>query len=147
MNKYIKYLWVVLKHKYIVMIECFKMGLYWQWITHDNSKLRPAEFIPYANFIFWERTDRVIAKFKIARHHHIEYNHHHPECWENLRPKHMQINYSIPKKYLKEMACDYIWAGKVYNKKEFTRNEPKKFWMKKREWVKMSEKNGFFKKL
>ena len=50
MNKHLKYMWYVIRHKYYVLIECFKVGLYWRGIMHDWSKFLPSELIPYANF-------------------------------------------------------------------------------------------------
>jgi len=50
MKKYTKYLNYVLRHKWYVMIECFKRGKYWRGLMHDISKFRPDEFIPYARF-------------------------------------------------------------------------------------------------
>ena len=49
---YWKYLKYVIRHKWYVSIECFKMGLFWRGITHDLSKFRPSEFIPYARFFY-----------------------------------------------------------------------------------------------
>ena len=31
-------------HRILVMQGCFKMGLYWQGLTHDLSKYSPTEF-------------------------------------------------------------------------------------------------------
>ena len=45
MNKYLKYLSYVLRHKWFVMLACFKVKLFWQGITHDLSKFLPDEFI------------------------------------------------------------------------------------------------------
>ena len=56
MNKYLKYFLYVLEHKKNVGIECIKEGRYIHAITHDMSKFRPSEFIPYARFFY--RTDR-----------------------------------------------------------------------------------------
>jgi len=50
--KYLKYLKYILKHKWYVMIECFKNGLIWRGLMHDLSKFLPSEFIPYANFFY-----------------------------------------------------------------------------------------------
>jgi hypothetical protein len=46
---YLKY---VLRHKYYVLLECFKLRIYWRGITHDLSKLLPSEFKPYAIYFY-----------------------------------------------------------------------------------------------
>ena len=45
MNKVLGHLKTITTHKWVVMKECFKIGLYWQGIMHDMSKYGPAEFI------------------------------------------------------------------------------------------------------
>src|SRR5574340_1016632 len=50
--KYLKYLWYVIRHKYYVGIMCFKMGLYWQGLMHDNHKFRWFPFVTYANHFY-----------------------------------------------------------------------------------------------
>jgi len=52
MSKYILYLKYIIRHKWYVGIECFKMGVYWRGITHDLSKFLPSEFIPYAKYFY-----------------------------------------------------------------------------------------------
>ena len=63
MKKYTKYLNYVLRHKWYVMIECFKRGQYWRGIMHDMSKFRPSEFIPYAIY-FYEDYNRDWKKLR-----------------------------------------------------------------------------------
>lgn len=50
--KYLKYLNYVIRHKWFVMVECFKMGIIWRGIIHDISKLLPSEFFPYADYFY-----------------------------------------------------------------------------------------------
>ena len=44
MFKMIKHLMTVNEHRKMVRQGCFRVGLYWQGITHDLSKYSPAEF-------------------------------------------------------------------------------------------------------
>ena len=37
-------------HKRLVMRHCFRVGLYWQGLTHDLSKFSPVEFLPGARY-------------------------------------------------------------------------------------------------
>jgi len=39
--RYLKYLKYLLRHKWFVMLECFKEGLFWLGLTHDLSKFSP----------------------------------------------------------------------------------------------------------
>ena len=47
MAKFFRYLSYVIRHRWFVMIECFKRGLIWRGLTHDLSKFHPSEFFPY----------------------------------------------------------------------------------------------------
>lgn len=49
---YLKYLWYVIRHKWYVMLECWKQGLYWTGVKHDWSKFLLSEFIPYARYFY-----------------------------------------------------------------------------------------------
>jgi len=49
---YLKYLWYVLRHKWFVFVECWRLGIVWRGIVHDWHKLLPAEFVPYARFFY-----------------------------------------------------------------------------------------------
>jgi len=51
-KKYKQYLSYLIRHKWFVMLECFKEGLYWQGIIHDLSKFLPSKLFPYANFFY-----------------------------------------------------------------------------------------------
>ena len=35
----------VTKHRWLVMVHCFRVGLIWQGLTHDLSKFSPSEFL------------------------------------------------------------------------------------------------------
>ena len=73
---YYKYLQYVIKHKYYVMIECFKVGLYWRGLVHDMSKFRPSEFIPYARYFYGDYPDakhalamgNILTKLEVKHH-------------------------------------------------------------------------------
>ena len=89
--KYLKYAWYIIKHKWYVMIECFKVGLYWQGITHDLSKLLPDEWFPYANYFYgfkkrdetgyYKPTDTGDKAFDFAWLLHQKRNPHHWQWW------------------------------------------------------------------
>ncbi len=119
--KYIKYLII---HKYYVMVECFKRGLYLQGITHDISKILPDEFFPYLdkfyNFkqfpdksiIYGIKTKETVNNaFNFAWLKHIHRNPHHWQFWILQNDNGSKNCIEIPEKYIKEMIADWIGAG------------------------------------
>ena len=45
-----KHFKTIMRHKWYVMVECFKVGLYRQGIVHDLSKFSPTEFLSSARY-------------------------------------------------------------------------------------------------
>lgn len=122
-----KHLKVVLKHKYYVMVECFRYGLYFQGILHDLSKFSLSEFIQSAEF--FQGTGTPIAKIKAelvyssAWLHHKGHNKHHWEYWTDFYDGTIKPC-KIPEKYLIEMVCDMVGASKAYLNSEYNQKEP-----------------------
>jgi len=123
--KYIKYLWYIIKHKFYVMIECFKIGLIWEGILHDCDKFLPSMFIPYANY-FYGNKDKWKDRLNIAWNSHQKRNKHHYQYWILTNDNGEIILLDIPDKYLKEMICDWKGAGKAITGK----NNIKEWWKK-----------------
>lgn len=108
----------ILEHKLNVLIECWKMGLYIQGITHDLSKLSPIEFFPYTRKFFLKEkiSPEAELEWKYAWLNHQHKNKHHWEHWV-VDPK-KQLALPMPRKYLMEMVCDWrsfsrSWGRKV----------------------------------
>ena len=127
MEKYFGHFSTIVKHKYYVAIECFKLGLYWQGITHDLSKFNLIEFIESAEYFQGDGTPITKIKkekgFSEAWLHHKGFNKHHWEYWTDFyegTPKAIKI----PDKYIKEMACDMVAASKTYLKEKFCKEAP-----------------------
>jgi hypothetical protein len=133
LQKAIKHFNVISKHKYYVMAECFKRGLYWQGIVHDLSKYSISEFMPSAKYFQGDSTP--VAKMKAELGyapswlHHKGRNKHHWEYWTDFYDG-VQKPCPIPNKYLIEMACDMIGASKAYLKSEYNPSEPLKYFEK-----------------
>jgi hypothetical protein len=124
-NKYVKYMKYIVRHKWFVMIECFKEGLIIQGLTHDWVKFTWGEFKAYANHFYGpnEQKYKEMAKskggysklddlpdplFDAAWLHHIHHSPHHWQYWvvgEDVK--------EMPMKYRKEMYCDWVGAGKA----------------------------------
>lgn len=121
--KHLKYAYYILRHKWFVMIECFKAGLYWQGIIHDLSKFLPSEWFPYANYFYkrtvrnktgyYKPTDTGDKAFDYAWLLHQKRNKHHWQWWILPEDEGGSKLLEIPPKYLVEMICDWIGAGKA----------------------------------
>ena len=129
-KQYLKHLKVVLKHKYYVLIECFKCGIFLQGLFHDLSKFTRSEFVQSANY--FQGTGTPISKIKAelgyssAWLHHKGHNKHHWEYWIDFYGGVVKPC-KIPEKYLIEMACDMVGASKAYLKTEYNQVEPLNF--------------------
>lgn len=135
-TEYHKYLWYVLRHKYYVMTECFKEGLYWQGITHDLSKFLPSEFIPYAQHFhgpgknitagrsktgYYKPTDTGDPQFDEAWFLHQKRNAHHWQHWCCPEAGEEAVPFPMPIKYLREMICDWKGAGRAQGNQTSTK--------------------------
>lgn len=134
MIKYIKYLSYVLRHKWFVFVECCKESIVWRGIFHDMSKLLPSEFIPYARFFYGKKaverrdetgyykpTDTGDKDFDFAWFLHQKRNRHHWQWWILPEDNGGVKVLPMPKKYLKEMVCDWKGAGKAQKSKSTCR--------------------------
>lgn len=151
MKIYYKYLKYVLRHKWYVMIECFREGLIWRGLMHDFSKFFPTEFIPYANFFYGEKesniekdrnktdyynqTDIRDMAFDFAWLLHQKRNRHHWQWW--LLPEDgggVKI-LEMQEPFFTEMICDWVGAGKAQG--HFSPNDDRYF-----ETIKWYQENG-----
>ena len=55
MKKHWAYAKYVIRHKWFVFLEACKLGIVWLGLTHDLSKFRLDEWIPYANYFYGKR--------------------------------------------------------------------------------------------
>lgn len=121
-------LWQHLKtithHKRLVMQGCFRVGLYWQGLTHDLSKYSPTEFLNGARYYQGTRSpnnaEREDKGYSEAWIHHKGRNRHHYEYWTDLNPA--TKNYEslpMPRKYLVEMVMDRRAACMTYQGKNY----------------------------
>ena len=116
---YLKYLWYVIKHKWFVIVECFKVGLYWRGLIHDLSKFLPSEFIPYAIYFYGNgKNDKEFDKSWLL---HQKRNPHHWQYWLLYEDEGQLKTLNMPIKYRKEMLCDWIGAGKAITGKDNTK--------------------------
>ena len=115
----------ITKHRLIVMGGCFRVGLYWQGLTHDLSKYSFVEFWNGAKHYQGNRSpntaEREIKGYSEAWMHHKGRNKHHYEYWSDLSRETKQYEYvPMPRKYLVEMVMDRRAACMVYQGKDYT---------------------------
>jgi len=134
MSKYWRHFKTVCKHKWYVFKECRACGFTWLGIVHDLSKFGPSEFISSARHFQGDRSPIDAEKEKLgyskAWLHHKSHNKHHWEYWTDFADDGSVIANELPFKYLVEMICDWIGAGKAYRKEEWTPDEPLKYYNK-----------------
>ena len=110
---YFKY---IVEHKKNVGIECLKTGQFIHALTHDLSKFRPSEFIPYARFFFrkdrannYNPYDENDEDFQKGWGFHQKRNKHHWNYWVSITRKDELYPLPIPMKYIRQMIAD--WKG------------------------------------
>ena len=132
-----KYFKTICKHKWIVFRECAACGIFWQGVTHDMSKFTPTEFFSSAKYYYGDKSphygDAEENGYSAAWLYHKGHNKHHWEYWTDFDEKTGEIKVNIiPYKYVVEMVCDWIGAGKVYEKAEWTQASPVQYYYKVR---------------
>ncbi len=115
----------ITKHRLLVMDGCFRVGLYWQGLTHDLSKYSPTEFRVGARYYQGTRSpnnaEREEKGYSEAWIHHKGRNRHHYEYWTDLSPETRQYeSVPMPRKYLVEMVMDRRAACMTYQKDAYT---------------------------
>lgn len=136
MEKCLKHFVVVTKHKWYVMKACFKTGQYWHGLSHDLSKYSTAEFVQSAKYFQGDKSPREVqqanGEYSLAWMNHKAKNKHHWQYWldnkgSNIAP------IPMPGKYIAQMMCDWIGAGKAYNKNKWTIETPNAWWQSNKE--------------
>lgn len=123
------------RHRTLVRKYCFRLGLYWQGLTHDLSKYSPTEFIPSVRYYQGNRSPNDMQRYKFGYSsswmHHKGRNRHHFEFWTDYDPNGSGIvGVEMPKKYVAEMFCDRLAASKTYRGKDFDPGDPYQFFLR-----------------
>lgn len=128
MNKYLAHFCTICRHKWIVFKLMYKCGYPWQGLMHDMSKFSPVEFFSSARYFQGNKSpieaEKAALGYSLAWAHHKGHNPHHWEYWVDFDGNGDPQPYAIPHRYVIEMVCDYVAAGMVYSKKEWTQDEP-----------------------
>ena len=131
----IKHFLTITKHRHVVIYHCFKAGILWQGLRHDLSKYSPTEFREGAKFFLGDRSPTEAGRreygYSKAWMHHKGRNRHHFEYWTDYSLKTRKMEpVKMPLKYVKEMFCDRVAAGKIYNGKNYTDNNPLDYFLR-----------------
>ena len=119
-------------HRQLVMKYCFRVGLYWQGLTHDLSKYSPTEFLVGAKYYQGDRSPNNAEKeakgYSSSWLHHKGRNKHHFEYWMDYTmpgtSDQLLEGVKMPVRYVVEMFMDRIAACKVYQKDAYTDASP-----------------------
>ena len=135
----------ITKHRWLVLKGCFRVGLYWQGLTHDLSKYSPTEFRAGARYFQGTRSPNAAERedkgYSEAWMHHKGRNRHHYEYWTDMSLQ--TRNYEsvpMPRRYLVEMVMDRIAACRTYQGKAYTPGSALAYFEKSRERVLMNGK-------
>ena len=128
---FLKHWKTVGRHRRLVRKYCFRLGLYWQGLTHDLSKYSPTEFLVGVRYYQGDRSpndaERREKGYSSAWLHHKGRNRHHLEYWTDYGRVGDGIgivSVEMPVCYVAEMFCDRLAASHVYRGKDFRQEDP-----------------------
>lgn len=133
-----KHFKTITAHRFAVRRGCFRMGLFWQGLTHDLSKYSPVEFWNGARYYQGVRSPNAAEReekgFSEAWMHHKGRNRHHYEYWTDMnRQSKVYEAVPMPRRYLAEMVADRIAACKIYEGKNYDGGSALRYLMGSRE--------------
>lgn len=118
MSNFFKHFKTIRTHRKYVRKACFKMGLFWQGLTHDLSKYSPAE-LSICKYYSGTRSPHQNAREELGYspswiHHYHTNKHHFQFFWDEDQDGNI-IPMKMPYKFLVESFCDMLGASKAYN--------------------------------
>lgn len=131
----------ITEHKYLVMINCFRVGLYRQGLLHDLSKYSPEEFWTGVRYYQGTRSPNAAERekygFSKAWLHHKGRNKHHFEYWIDFSMKKEEglVGNKMPLKYVIEMMMDRIAASRVYKGENYNDGSPLEYYNRERQLI------------
>lgn len=125
----------ICKHKYWVLKYCHKCGITWRGIVHDLSKFSITEFWTNVKYAIPGKSPIDVQKelfgFSMAWQHHKAHNLHHYEFWMDKFDDGCYVT-RMPYKYVVEMLCDNLAAGRAYSGKNYSYKAEWEWWLKQR---------------
>lgn len=133
-----KHFKTITHHRCLVRQGCFRVGLYWQGLTHDLSKFSPTEFWTGVRYYQGDRSPNTAERedkgYSEAWMHHKGRNKHHFEYWTDINPATRRYEpVEMPRRYLVEMVMDRIAACKTYQGSAYTDASPLNYLNRARE--------------
>lgn len=143
-KKFFGHLKTVLTHKMWVFYYCCKFGIPIRGVLHDMSKFSPTEFFESVKYYSGTRSPIDVCKeengYSKAWLHHRGRNPHHYEYWTDNYDS-GTISNPMPFECALEMLCDYLGAGRAYNKSLFTIEKETDWWLNKRKHANAMHQN------
>jgi hypothetical protein len=118
MKAFFKHLKTIRTHRKYVINACFKIGLFWQGLTHDLSKYSLTEMSIckyYSGTRSPHQNAREVLGYSPSWIHHYHTNKHHFQYWWDEDEEGKIIPMKMPFKYIMESFCDMLGASKAYN--------------------------------
>ena len=120
---------LVLRHKFGVLKNCTRCGMFFRGLIHDLSKFSPTEFFESAKYYQGNRSPigacRRATGMSRAWLHHKGRNRHHIEYWQDFECAEHPL---MPYKYAVECVCDKLAATKTYAGKNYDKSLPLEHW-------------------
>lgn len=114
-GRHVAYAKYVLRHKWYVLKACRMTGAsLWLGLIHDLSKLRPSEWMPYAECFYKPDGSKQYVEsvaFTLAWNWHQKRNPHHWQAWLVTMDRGETKPLPMPERYVREMVADWIGAG------------------------------------
>lgn len=115
MRQYVKYFIYLVKHRWYLLLECFKAGCLWRGLVHDWSKFRISEFKPYAEHFYGKGStdEQKRIAFNKAWLLHLKRNPHHWQYWILNNDDGSVEILEMPESYVREMVMDWVAVGRA----------------------------------
>ena len=128
----------ITRHRWHVLVGCFKVGLYRQGLTHDLSKYSPTEFLIGARYFQGDKSPNAAERsdkgYSEAWMHHKGRNRHHYEYWTDMnRETRTYEAVQMPRRYMVEQVMDRRAACIVYQGEAYTDRSAYDYFMTSRE--------------
>ena len=125
---------------------CFKMGIPLQGILHDLSKYSIKE-LSIAKYYDGSRSPHALARDELGCSpswmHHYHKNKHHWQFWLDMEDWPDKVTpVKMPYKYVVEMFCDFVGAGKAYEGGTWSPSTPWGYWKKACEGKRLMHKDS-----
>lgn len=129
-----KHLKTIRKHRKYVRQMCWKMGLFWQGLTHDLSKYSLKE-LSIAKYYGGTKSPHAVCREQLGYspswQYHYHRNKHHWQYWLDIEDWPDKVAaVKMPYKYVIEMFCDFVGAGKAYSGQKWNEDMPLDYYEK-----------------